>query len=70
MAGGGHVLQTVVEIAGSISPTLEKTVKSTTEQLNKIDLKSAAVAASVTAGFIGIGKAVIDAGKKDRRFRV
>lgn len=64
MAGGGHVLQTVVEIAGSISPTLEKTVKSTTEQLNKIDLKSAAVAASVTAGFIGIGKAVIDAGKK------
>lgn len=64
MAGGGHVLQTVVEIAGSISPTLEKTVKSTTKQLNKIDLKSAAVAASVTAGFIGIGKAVIDAGKK------
>lgn len=64
MAGGAHVLQTVVEIAGSVSSSLEKAVKSTTGQLNKIDLKAAAVAASVTAGFIGIGKAVLDAGKE------
>lgn len=64
MAGGAHVLQTVVEIAGSVSSSLENAVKSTTGQLNKIDLKAAAVAASVTAGFIGIGKAVLDAGKE------
>lgn len=55
MAGGAHVLQTIVEIAGSVSSSLENAVKSTTGQLNKIDLKAAAVAASVTAGFIGIG---------------
>lgn len=68
MADKNHVLQTVVEIAGSISPTLQKSVKTATDQLEKVDLKAAAMAASVAAGAVAVGKALFDAGKKVTEF--
>lgn len=68
MADKNHVLQTVVEIAGSISPTLQKSVQKATDQLEKVDLKAAAMAASVAAGAVAVGKALFDAGKKVTEF--
>ena len=57
------VLQAIVEIAGSVSPTLQKAVKETSEKLDKVNLKAAAIGAAAAAGAVAVGKAAIDAGK-------
>lgn len=56
-------LQAVVEIAGSISPTLGKSIKDVAGKLDGVNVK--ALAAGAAAGGIAIAttKAVIDAGK-------
>jgi len=57
------MLQAIVEIAGSVSPTLESSVKSATGALEKVNLKAIAVAGAVGASAIATGKAVASAGK-------
>ena len=57
------ILQAVVEIAGSVSPTLSKAVEETAGKLDKVNLKAAAVGAACAAGAVAVGKAAIDAGK-------
>lgn len=59
----GKVLQAIVEIAGSVSPTLAKAVKETGDKLGKVNLKALAVGAAASAGAVAIGKAAVDAGK-------
>ena len=57
------VLQAIVEIAGSVSPTLQKAVGDTCNKLDKINIKAAAVGAAAAAGAVAVGKAAIEAGK-------
>lgn len=57
------VLQAIVEIAGTVSPTLQKSVSDTCEKLGKVNLKAAAIAGAAAAGAVAIGKAAIEAGK-------
>ena len=57
------VLQAIVEIAGSVSPTLQKAVGETCEKLDKVNLKAAAVAGAAAASAIAVGKATFEAGK-------
>ena len=57
------ILQAVVEIAGNISPTLQKAVEGTCEKLDKVNLKAVAVAGAAAAGAVAVGKAAIEAGK-------
>ena len=59
----GKVLQAIVEIVGSVSPTLSKSVKDTCEKLDKVNVKALAVGAAAAAGTIAVGKAAIEAGK-------
>ena len=59
----GKVLQAIVEIAGSVSPTLGKALNETQKKLGGINLKAAAMGAAAAAGAVAIGKAAIDAGK-------
>lgn len=58
-----RVLQTIVEIAGNISPTLQKAVSKACDQLDNVNVKAAAVAAACVAGAVQIGKAVVEATK-------
>ena len=57
------VLQAIVEIAGNVSPTLQKAVSDTCGKLDKVNLKAVAIAGAAAAGAVAIGKAAIDAGK-------
>ena len=57
------VLQAIVEIAGNVSPTLQKAVSETCEKLDKVNLKAVAVAGAAAAGAVAVGKAAIEAGK-------
>ena len=57
------VLQAIVEIAGSVSPTLQKAVSSTCDKLDNINIKAAAVGAAAAAGAVAVGKAAIEASK-------
>ena len=57
------VLQAIVEIAGSVSPTLQKAVGETCEKLDKVNIKAAAVGAAAAAGAVAVGKAAFEAGK-------
>lgn len=57
------VLQAIVEIAGSVSPTLQKAVGETCDKLDNINIKAAAVGAAAAAGAVAVGKAAIEAGK-------
>ena len=57
------VLQAIVEIAGSVSPTLQKAVGNTCNILDKVNIKAAAVGAAAAAGAVAVGKATIEAGK-------
>lgn len=57
------VLQAIVEIAGNVSPTLQKAIVETCEKLDKVNLKAVAVAGAAAAGAVAIGKAVIEGGK-------
>lgn len=56
-------LQAVVEIAGSLSPTLGKAAEEAQRSLEKINLKAIAVGAGIAAAGVAIGKATIKAGK-------
>lgn len=56
-------LQAIVEIAGSLSPTLGKAMQEATQSLEGINLKAVAVGAGVAAAGVAIGKATIKAGK-------
>lgn len=56
-------LQTIVQIAGEISPTLGKSIEGATEKLGGLNLKAIAVGAAVGGIAIATGKAVIEAGK-------
>lgn len=57
------VLQAIVEIAGNVSPTLQKAVDETASKLDKVNLKAAAVGAACAAGAVAVGKAAVEAGK-------
>ena len=57
------VLQAIVEIAGSVSPTLQKAVKETSSKLDKVNLKAIAIGAAAAAGAAGVAKAAVGAGK-------
>jgi phage-related minor tail protein len=57
------VLQAVVEVAGSISPTLGKSINEATKTLEKIDIKALATGAAVGGIAIATAKAVTEAGK-------
>lgn len=56
-------LQAVVEIAGSISPTLGKSIEEATGKLGGLNVKALAVGAAVGGIAVATGKAVVDAGK-------
>ena len=57
------MLQAIVEIAGSVSPTLGSSVDSATSALEKINLKAVAVTGAIGAAAVATGKAVVGAGK-------
>lgn len=57
------MLQAVVEIAGSISPTLGKSIEEATGKLGGLNVKALAVGAAVGGIAIATGKAVMEAGK-------
>lgn len=59
----GKVLQTVVEIAGSVSPTLGKAVGETAKKLEKVNLKAIAIGAAAAGGMYALGKGAVSAGK-------
>lgn len=63
MAGKSNVLQTVVEIGGSVSSSLNKAVTQACKQLDNVNIKSTAVTAACVAGAAAIGKAAIEAAK-------
>lgn len=56
-------LQTIVQIAGEISPTLGKSIEDATNKLGGLNLKALAVGAAVGGIAVATGKAVIEAGK-------
>lgn len=56
-------LQAIVEIAGSLSPTLGKAAEEASKSLEGINLKAVTVGAGVAAAGAAIGKATIEAGK-------
>lgn len=56
-------LQAIVEIAGSISPTLGKSIEEATGKLGGLNLKALAVGAAVGGIAVATGKAVIEAGE-------
>ena len=56
MAKKGKVLETVISIAGEISPTLGKSIKGVTDQLEGVNTKALAAGAAVAA--IGAGTAI------------
>lgn len=59
----GKVLQTVIDIAGEISPTLGKSLGTVTEKLEGVNVAAVAAGAAVGAIAVGTGKAVIEATK-------
>ena len=59
----GKTLQAIVEIAGSISPTLGKSIEGAVGHLGNLNLKAIATGAAVGAIAVGTGKAVIEASK-------
>lgn len=59
----GKVLQTIIDIAGEISPTLGKSLGKVSEQLEGVNMKAVAAGAAVGAIAVGTGKAVIEATK-------
>lgn len=58
----GKALQAIVEIAGSISPTLGKSIEEATGKLDGLNLKAIAVGAAVGGIAVATGKAIIEAG--------
>lgn len=59
----GKVLQTIIDIAGEISPTLGKSLGSVADKIDGVQVKALAAGAAVGAIAVGTGKAVIEATK-------
>lgn len=63
MAGKGKELQAVVNLAGSIDPSLGKAIESAQKKISGLNVKALAVGAAVGGIAVAIGKAVVEAGK-------
>lgn len=63
MAGKGKELQAVVNLAGSIDPSLGKAIESAQKKISGLNVKALAVGAAVGGIAVATGKAVIEAGK-------
>ena len=57
------IMDTVVKLAGAVDPSLDKSINKTTKALGGIDLKAAAIGATVAAGAVLAVKALADMGK-------
>lgn len=58
MAKKGKVLQTIIDIAGEISPTLGKTIDAVSDKLDGANVKALAVGASISAIAVGTAAAL------------
>lgn len=63
MAGKGKELQAVVNLAGSIDPSLGKAIESAQKKISGLNVKAFAVGAAVGGIAVATGKAVVEAGK-------
>lgn len=63
MAGKGKELQAVVNLAGSIDPSLGKSIESAQKKISGLNVKALAVGAAVGGIAVATGKAVVEAGK-------
>ena len=63
MAGKGKELQAVVNLAGSIDPSLGKAIESAQKKISGLNMKALAVGAAVGGIAVATGKAVVEAGK-------
>ena len=59
----GKVLQTIIDIAGEISPTLGKSLDTVSDKIEGVNVAAVAAGAAVGAIAVGTAKAVIDATK-------
>lgn len=59
----GKVLETVVSLAGEISPSLGKAIDNATGRVSKLNLKAIAIGTAVGGIAVATGKAVAEAGK-------
>lgn len=59
----GKILQTVIDIAGEISPTLGKSLDKVTDKLEGVNVKAIAVGAAIGGIAIATGKALVDGTK-------
>lgn len=63
MAGKGKELQAVVNLTGSIDPSLGKAIESAQKKISGLNVKALAVGAAVGGIAVATGKAVVEAGK-------
>lgn len=63
MAEKGKELQAVVNLAGSIDPSLGKAIESAQKKISGLNVKALAVGAAVGGIAVATGKAVVEAGK-------
>lgn len=63
MEGKGKELQAVVNLAGSIDPSLGKAIESAQKKISGLNVKALAVGAAVGGIAVATGKAVVEAGK-------
>lgn len=63
MAGKGKELQAVVNLAGSIDPSLGKAIESAQKKISGLNVKALAVGAAVGGIAVATGKVVVEAGK-------
>lgn len=63
MAGKGKELQAVVNLAGSIDPSLGKAIESAQKKISGLNVKALAVGAAVGGIAVATGKAAVEAGK-------
>lgn len=63
MAGKGKELQAVVNLAGSIDPSLGKAIESAQKKISGLNVNALAVGAAVGGIAVATGKAVVEAGK-------
>lgn len=63
MAGKGKELQAVVNLAGSIDPSLGKAIESAQKKISGLNVKALAVGAAVGGIAVATGKAVVEAGE-------
>lgn len=63
MAGKEKELQAVVNLAGSIDPSLGKAIESAQKKISGLNVKALAVGAAVGGIAVATGKAVVEAGK-------